>query len=231
VNFEIYTPSQILDLKYTFGGQISTYGVSLHSFANGFFGFLYNIDLFHPGHFGFLLLLIFFGMGMRPSYIGEKKQEKVDMLYDLKNIWSLILKKPLYLIILFLAAYVFFYISLFFDQNWYVALFSILGWLSVISIIALLIIDMILLLIKTADEIPRFWKFIPYIIIPFSYILARLFFFYFPTDYSNIVSLLVMIFSTALITYILLKYKTNKFKTILNIKKLEEKGKGEKDEG
>jgi hypothetical protein len=224
INFDIVTSSQILELKYTFGGQITIFGGSLHSFATVFFGFLYNIDLLHPGHFGFLLLLIFFGMGMRPSYIGEKKQEKVDMLYDLKNIWSLIIKKPSYLIILFLMAYVCFYISLFFNHTWYVVFFSILGWLSIISIMALFISAMILNLIKTTDQIPGAWKFLPYVIIPLSYILARLLFFNFLTDYKNIISLLVMILSTGLITYLLLKYKTNKFKTKLDIKKSEEKG-------
>ena len=228
--FEIATPSQLLELKYTFGGQITTFGASLHAFANGFFGFLFNIDLLHPGHFGFLLLLIFLGMGMRPSYLGEQKQEKVDLLYDLKNIWSLIFHKPLYLIILFLAAYVFFYISLFLDQNWYVALFSIFGWLSIIAIIALVITDMILLLIKSTDEIPDLWKFIPYITMPVSYILMRLVFLYFPTDYTNIVSLLVMMLFTALITYLLLKYKADRFKTELDIKMSEKKSKGEIDE-
>jgi len=230
VNFEIITPSQVLELKYTFGEQITTFGTSLHSFANGFFGFLLNIDLLHPGHFGFLLLLIFLGMGMRPSYIGEQKQEKVDMLYDLKNIWSLIFRKPSYFIILFLTAYVFFYVSLFLDQNWYVALFSIFGWLSIIAIISLIVADMILLLIKTTDEILGLWKFMPYITMPVSYILVRLLFFYFPTDYTNIISLLVMILSTSLITYLLLKTKADRFKTEIDIKMSEKKDKGENNE-
>jgi len=227
--FEIATPSQLLELKYTFGGQITTFGASLNAFAQGFFGFLFNMDLLHPGHFGFLLLLIFLGMGMRPSYIGEQKQEKVDILYDLKNIWSFILRKPLYLLLLFLMAYVFFYISLFLDQNWYVALFSIFGWLSIISIIALVITDTILFLIKTTDEIPGRWKFLPYITMPVSYILIRLLFFYFPTDYTNIVSLLIMTLSVVLVTYLLLKYKADKFKTRLNIKLFKKNTKGEKD--
>ena len=124
----------------------------------------------------------------------------------------------------------FFYISLFLDQNWYVALFSIFGWLSIIAIIALVITDMILLLIKSTDEIPDLWKFIPYITMPVSYILMRLVFLYFPTDYTNIVSLLVMMLFTALITYLLLKYKADRFKTELDIKMSEKKSKGEIDE-
>jgi len=228
--FEITTPAQLLESKYTFAGQISTFGASLHAFAKGFFGFLFNIDLLHPGHFGFLLLLIFLGMGIRPSYIGEEKKEKVGMLYDLKNVWSLIKNKPLYVIILFLMAYVFFYISLFLNQNWYVGLFSILGWLSIISIISLIVADMILLLIKNTDEIPGFWKILPYITMPVSYILMRLLFIYFPTEYTNIVSILVMILSTMVVTYLLLRFKTNKFKTQLDIKSLKKKSKAETDE-
>ena len=228
--FEITILVHLIDIKYTFAEQITTFGSSLYAFGKGFYSFLFNIDLLHPGHFGFLIFLIFLGMGIRPSYIGEKKQEKVNMFYDLKNIWSLIVRKPLYVIILFLMAYVFFYISLFFNQSWYVALFSILGWLSIISITAIVVSDIILFLIKTTDEIPGKWKFLPYIIMPFSYVLIRVLFLYIPpAEYTNILSLFVMILSVIFITFLLLKYKTNKFKTKLNIKLFKKKTKGEKD--
>jgi len=228
--FEIVTPSQVLNIKYTFAGQITIFGTSLYNFTTGFFDFLFNIDLLHPAHLGFLIFLIFLGMGMRPSYIGEEKKEKIDMLYDLKNIWSLVRYKPLYIVILFLFSYVFFYISLFLNINWYVSFFSVLGWISIISILALFITDMILFLIKTTDDIPGFWKIVSYLTMPVSYIFARIIFFYFPTDYTNLASLLIMIFSTVVITYILLKYKTNKFKTSLDIKLFKKKSKDDKDE-
>ncbi len=228
--FEIVTPSQLVELKYTFGGQITTFGASLHNFANGFFSFLINIDLLHPAHFGFLLLMIFLGMGMRPSYIGKEKQEKVDMFYDLKNIGKLILHKPLYLIILFAMAYIFFYISFWLQQIWYVALFTILGWLSIISIVSLVIANMILLLIKTTDEIPGRWKVFPYATMPISYVIARVLFFYIPSDFTKPVSVLILILSTITVTYFLLKRKSNRFKTERDIKLLKKKSKGEKDE-
>jgi hypothetical protein len=228
--FEITTPEQLIDVKYTFAGQLNTFGTSLYAFSQNFFSFLINIDLLHPAHFGFMLLMIFLGMGMRPSYIGEKKQEKVDMIYDLKNIWNLIAHKPLYLILLFLASYLLFYISLYLNQNWHVALFSIFGWLSIISILSILIANMIFILIKTADELPGFYKWLPYITIPVIYILMRLLFFYFPADYGNSVSLLVTILLTGFIAFLLLKIKTNKFKTKLNIKLFKEDDKDEKDE-
>jgi hypothetical protein len=222
---------QLIDVKYTFAGQINTFGTSLYAFSEGFFGFLFNIDLLHPAHLGFLILLIFFGMGMRPSYIGEKRKEKVDMFYDLKNIWSLVRLKPLYLVFLFLFAYVFFYISLFLNQNWYVAFFSILGWVSIISIVAIVITDVILLLIKTTDELPKIWRYVPFITAPFIYLLFRVLFYFYNTKYTFILSLAMMILITALITFLLLKFKTNKFKTSIGIKWFKKKRKDKKDEG
>ena len=218
--FDISTHVEAIELEYTFAGQMITFGTNLYTFSEGFFGFLFNIDLLHPAHFGFVLLLIFIGMGIRPSYIGEKKREKVDMLYDLKNIRKNILHKPLYLFILFLMSYIFFYASLLLNQNWYVSLFSIFGWLSIIAIVSLAVTHIILLLIRTTDEIPGYWKFIPYVVILVSYVVMRLVFFFFPADFTNSASLLVMILSTILSVILLLKYKTNKLKTKTSMKSL-----------
>ena len=229
--FNVATPEHLLGVKYTFAGQINTFGASLHSFSTNFYGFLFNIDLLHPSHFGFLLLLIFLGMGIRPSYLGEQKQEKVDMLYDLKNIWSLITLKPLYVVILFLFAYVIFYISFYLNQIWYVALFSVFGWLSIIAITSIIITDSILCLIKATDTIQGVKKFLPYIMLPLSYVLARLFFFYFPSEFTNFASLIIMIILTTIVTYLLIKPKTNKFKSKLAMKLSRKKNKGESDEG
>ena len=168
-------------------------------------------------------------MGTRPSFIGEKKREKVDMLYDLKNIRDNILYKPLYIIILFLMAYAFSYVSLLLKQNWYVALFSILGWLSIIAIVSLIVAHAIIILVKTTDEIPSPWKRLPYIVIPVSYLLMRTLFFFYPLGFSNCISLLVMIISTVLVVFLLLKYQTNKFKTKIDIKSLMKLGERKKD--
>jgi hypothetical protein len=228
--FEIATPSQFLDLRYTFGEQINTFGASLYTFGNSFFGFLSNIDLLHPGHFGFLLIMIFLGMGIRPNYIGKERQERVDMIYDLKNIKNLFLNKPLYLIILFTIAYLVFYVSFWLGQNWYVTLFVIFGWLSIVSIVSIIIADMLLLLIKIVDEIPGRWKVFPYATMPISYILARVLFFYIPIDFTNTISILILILSTIIVTYIIFKRKSNRFKTERDIKMLKKKKRGEKDE-
>jgi len=228
--FDISTPNHLIEWKYTFAGQINTFGTSLYTFSKSFFDFLFNIDLLHPAHLGFMFLMIFLGMGMRPSYFGEKKREKVDMIYDLRNIWALIAHKPLYLILMFLAAYIFFYISLFLNQNWYVAIFSIFGWLSIISIMSILFANMIFILIKATDEIPGFLKYIPYITIMFSYILMRLLFFFFWVDFAYSASLFVTILVTFIVTFLLLKSKTNKFKTKDPIKLFKKKNKVEKNE-
>jgi hypothetical protein len=220
--FDVVTPEELISLKYTFAEQMITFGNSLYSFSCAFFGFLFNIDLLHPGHFGFLLLLIFLGMGIRPSHIGEQKKEKVDIMYDLKNIWNLITHKPLYIVVLFLLSYIFFYISIIFQQHWYLGLFSILGWLSIIAIVSILIADLILILIKTTDDLPSFWSIFPYITMPVSYIFMRIIFFYLAPDsgltYSF--SLLIMIISTVFVTILLLRFKTNKFKSKSNMGKL-----------
>jgi len=218
--FDISTHAELIDLEYTFAGQMISFGTNLYTFSEGFFGFLFSINLLHPGHFGFMILLIFIGMGIRPSYIGEKKREKVDMIYDLKNIKNNILHKPLYIIVLFLMAYILFYISLLLQQGWYVALFSILGWISIVAIVSMIITHMILFLIDTTDEIPGYWKLAPYIVMIASYVSIRVLFLFFPTDFTNGASLLAMILSTILSVLILLKFKTNKFKTKTSMKSL-----------
>ena len=142
------------------------------------------------------------------------------MLYDLANIKYHIFQKPLYLLILFLTSYVLFYISFLLNQNWYMALFSIFGWLSIIAIVSLIMAHMIIFLIKTTDEIPGRWKFLPYITLPISYTFVRLIFYFYPTDFDKTASLLIMIFSTIATTFLLLYYKTNKFKTKKHMKQV-----------
>ena len=92
--------------------------------------------------------------------------------------------------------------------------------LVVIAIIALLIAHMILFLIKTTDEIPGYWRLIPFLVIPISYTLMRSLFIFFESELENSVSLLVMIVSTALVVIILLKFRTNTFKTRTDMKSL-----------
>ena len=218
--FETIIPLNLLDLKYTFGGQLTIFGVNLYTFSSSFFDLLSRIDLSNPGHLGFLLLLIFLGLGIRPSHIGEKKIDKVDMMYDLRNIWQLLSHKPLYVLILILLCYVFFYVSLFLDVGFYSLLFSFFGWLSVISIVALLISHILIFFIHETDKIQGYKKFLCYLTLPTSYILVRVLFFFTDVEYELILraSLLIMLFSTTLITFLLLKNQDDKLKTNRTIK-------------
>jgi len=229
--FSIVTPDQLINLKYTFGGQLTIFGISLFNFANSFFYFLTNLDLLHPAQLGFLFLLIFLGLGIRPSHIGEEKPHKVDMIYELRNIWNLISHKPLYLIILGALVYLIFYISLYLNTSIYVAIFVILGWVSIISIISLFVSHLIIFFIRIVDEIPRFWKYVPIIVLLSSYIIARALFFYFSMhDYVYSTSLFIMLFSTFIVTFLLYRTKSDKFKTIREMKLLKKKTQGDADE-
>ena len=170
------------------------------------------------------------GMGIRPSFIAEKTHKKVDMVYDLINIRDNILHKPVYIFLLILITYILFYISILTGLNLYITLFSILGWLSIISIVSLIITHMILLLIKFTDNIKGVSKFFLYLVIPVSYVFLRLIFFYCPIPYQNSISLLLTIFITSIVLIILLKKNTNKFKTNIDMNSLFKLGKGRRDE-
>jgi hypothetical protein len=101
-----------------------------------------------------------------------------------------------------------------------VTLFSIFGWLSIIAIVSLIIAHVIVLLIKIADEIPKYWRHFLYLVPPTSYIVIRLIFYYIPIEHTRTVSLIAMILSTIIVTFLLLKYKSDKFKTTTKMKPL-----------
>jgi ABC-type multidrug transport system fused ATPase/permease subunit len=206
-------------VQYTFVESLTGFWVSLSTFAIDFAGFLIDIDLLNPLHVGFLFVLLFFGLGIRPSYIGQERKEKIDILYDLRHIKDHLVEKPLYILAIILILYVFYVLSLFLNPVLYVGLFTILGWMSLTAVIAILLTFPLLLLIKATDEIRPHWKLIPFVSLVVSYVLARVFFIYFPTKQVERVSLLVMLVSTILITIILIKYKrTNRFKTATKMK-------------
>jgi hypothetical protein len=203
----------------TFIESLTHFVDSLSSFANEFIRFLINIDLFDPVHVGFLFVLVFFGLGIRPSYIGEHRKEKVDILHDLIHIKDHLVEKPVYILVIVLFIYVFYVLSLFLNPVLYTGLFTLLGWMSITAIIALLLTYPLLLLIKATDEIRQHWKIVPFITLVVSYILARVCFIMYPIKQDRNVSLLVMVFSTVVITIVLIKYKkTNRFKTTPKMK-------------
>jgi hypothetical protein len=206
-------------VQYTFVESLTGFWGSLSTFAEEWLGFLVNIDLLNPLHIGFLFVLLFFGLGIRPSYIGQERKEKIDIFYDLRHMKDHLVEKPLYIVVIILFLYVFYMLSLFFNPVVYIGLFTIFGWMSLTAIIAILLTFPVLLMIRATDEIQPHWKLIPLVTLVVSYVVARVFFIYFPTKEVERVSLLVMLLSTILITLVLIKYKrTNRFKTATKMK-------------
>ncbi len=217
--FDTSIAGNLVESQYTIGGQLIIFGTNLYNFSASFLDFLSTkLDLFHPGHLGFFLLMMLLGLGIRPSYLGEKKVNKVDLLYDLRNIWDLITHKPLYVALLFVFSYLFFYASFLLEQGYYVVLFSIFGWLSITSIVSILISYLIIALIYLTDKMNLLKKMLTFLTIPISYVLARILFLFLETDLDLGLSLALMFFSTVVIIYLFLKPKGDKLKTKKKIK-------------
>ena len=198
---------------YSFSENLIVFGSNLYLFSAHLFAFLFSIDLLHPAHLGFFLLLILLGLGIRPSYIEKKSFKKIDMFYDLQNIKEHILHRPLYVVLFFLLSYCFSYISVLFNGNWYVSLFSLFGGVSIIAIAALIITHGLLFLIRISDDLPESMRWIPFIVLIVSYILLRSLFYLVPIPYLTSISLVGMLASTGSITVLLVYRFTNKFKT------------------
>jgi hypothetical protein len=203
----------------SFSDGLVMFGSKLAYFSNKFFELLINLDLINPFHLFFLLFVIFIGLGIRPLYIGkEKERRKINIIYDLQNIRELLAEKPLYVLAVIAFFYILFHISLFFNLNWYILLLLFFGWLSIISIISIVIAHLIILLVKNTDEIMPLWNLLPYVTMFASYGFSRLFFLFYSSPYQLSVSLLIMIMSVVVVTLLLKKFKTNKLKTLSNIK-------------
>ncbi|MBN1280783.1 MAG: hypothetical protein JXA00_03955 [Candidatus Thermoplasmatota archaeon] len=204
---------------YTFVDSLSAVAGSLFNFTAAFTGFLGTIDLFNPLHVGFLLILLFFGLGIRPSYIGEERKATINMIHDLRALKDHLRLKPLYLLVVILVLYVYYILCLFLQLNWYVALWTLLGWVSLTAILALLLTYLLLLLLKSTDHIRPGWKLLPYLMLPVSYTLSRLVLMYIPVEPETSISVLSMLVITAVVTILLIKYKkTNRFKTATKMK-------------
>ena len=204
---------------YSFVESLTNFGISMSVFNQHFCNFLIHMDLFNPLHVGFLFVLLFFGLGIRPSYVGEERKAKIDMIHDLKNIFYHLRKKPLYILVIILGLYVFYFLSLFLTQNWYSVLFLVFGWISLTAILALLLTYLLLFLIRSTDHIRGWWKAVSYLTVPVSYVIARILFLYHPVRQGDSISLLLMIVCTGIVTVLLIKYKkTNRFKTAVKMK-------------
>ena len=224
--------SLALSFDYGFAEGAINFFTNVYLYLNCFCGFLFSIDLLHPGHLGFLLLLIFVGLGIRPSYIGEDKRRKVNMFYDLENIWRNIIKKPIYILPIILLSYVFSYVSFLLNttwgtnNNWYVFLFTIFGWLSITAIVSIFVSQLLVLLVSYIDQMKEGRRFLAYSTPFTSYIVVRILFYAHPIEYYKTISLIIMIFTTAFVTSLLLGNNTNKFKTMIAMKLMREKNEG-----
>lgn len=204
---------------FSFMESLTVFSESISRFGTAFIMFLARVDLFNPVHVGFLFVLLFFGLGIRPSYIGEERKEKIDMIHDLRLIKNHLVQKPVYIFIIILGMYGFYILSLFLNPQVYISVFIVFGWMSLTAILALLLTYLVIVLLRATDEIRPGWKIIPYVSIIVSYILARVFFMYYPVEDVESLSLLIMVVTTVVITILLIKYKrTNRFKTTTKMK-------------
>jgi hypothetical protein len=223
VGFPLMVQSQ-----FTFAENFIVFGSNLYQFTTEFVFFLGTIDLLHPVHLGFFLLFILLGLGIRPSYIGKRPMEKVDMFYDLKNIRYGILHKPLYVIILFLAAYIFSYLNVFLGHSLYVSMFSFFGWASILAIFALIYAEVLLYWILILDELPDVARYLSVVSLFISYVLLRIVFFMFSWPSAAAIGFWGAVIITITVTILFLYRFTNKFKTLLSMNSMRRKSGGKK---
>ena len=80
------------------------------------------------------------------------------------------------------------------------------------------------------NQIEGFLKVLPYLSIPISYVFFRLIFYFYPINFHKSISLILTLLITSFVLIILLKKKTNKFKTNIDMDSLLKLGKGQRDE-
>jgi hypothetical protein len=197
--------------SFSFEATLVMFSQAMASYGKAFISFLAHLDLFNPVHAGFLLLLLFLGLGIRPSYLEGKHKEPVDMFTDLRHFRDLLLFRPRYLVGLLLIFYVFFAVSFFTTSALYLAFFAVLGWVSLVAIFALIITALLLLFIRATDEVDGPLHAVPFLTIPASYVALRGVFLVVPVDNVAGLSLLGTIVATLVVTGLLLR-TTNRFK-------------------
>jgi len=99
-----------------------------------------------------------------------------------------------------------------FNLNWYVGLFSVFGWLSVIAITALFFAHIFIYFIKVTDLIPGVFRYVSLMSLPVSYVILRILFFLVPIPFIPTVSLLLSIGITSGLIVLFLHTLTNTFK-------------------
>jgi len=202
---------------YSFGGQLIAFGELLYAYTSELMRFISTVDLLNPLHLGFILALIFLGLGMRPSYIVDEKHKKIDMIHDLENIWNHIRGEPLYVFGFIVVLFASFYLCLLAKSPLYIIIFSYLGWLSITAIVAIILAELVLLLICLGDRVGRL-RFLPWIVLVVSYLCCRIIFFLVKIPNDLTLSLVVMLVSVGLSVLILEGKLTNTFKSQKKLK-------------
>ena len=226
-DIHIMLENLVVNEGYTFSSMLISFGSLLYQFGITFLTLVTSLDLLNPFHLCFLLLFLFFGLGIRPSYIGEE-HKRVGMLHDLALIKKTLLNHPLYVIATLTVTYLLFYLFFLLQLPFYVVIFSFLGWLALIAIVAIISSHLLVAVFLLSDQLPSYKRFLPFIVPVVSYILLRLLFLVFPTRLQYAISLLLTIFITLLVGFLLLRFETNKLKMLSEIK--QRKGEDVQDE-
>jgi len=186
-----FTPGMEIMECYTFSTALISFGSLLQQYGMNFLTIIVNLDLFNPFHLMFLVAVILIGLGIRPSFI-EDEERKYRMIDDLAKIRDFFISHPKSILIFFVSIYILFYILYFLKLPYYVLIFSFFGWLSLISIVSLLIASLFVFLVMVSDRLPSFKKYLPLIVFVLSYISLRVTFTFVRTDMdlaiTNIVS-------------------------------------------
>lgn len=194
---------------FTIQGQAASFGAALVGFAQSFVAFLGHLDLFNPLQLGFLVLLLFCGLGIRPSYRGERHKEHVTFSSDLGNIKGLFLDQPRYLIGVFVVIYVIAAASFIAGAPWFLDVVTIFAWVALLAILALLLTFILLVFLRTLDEIKVRYRVFPFLSMILAYVGFRLLFFVVPVENAEGASLFGMLGVTLAVTICLLKWKTS----------------------
>ncbi len=197
---------------FTFQGQITSFGEALIGFIQAFITFLSHLNLLNPLHFGFLVLLLFCGLGIRPSYLGEHRKERITVFTDLDNIKSLFFGKPLYLVGLIVIVYGIAAASFLTQAPWFLEVVTVFAWIALIAILTLVVTFVLLIFLRTLDEIQARWRFLPFLSMLVSYLGFRALFYLIPVENAEGASLFGMLGVTLIATIYLLRFKTNTFK-------------------
>jgi hypothetical protein len=192
--------------------QVTSFGEALIGFVQAFIVFLEHLNLLDPLQLGFIVLLFFLGLGIRPSYLGQRRRERVTVFTDLDNIAALFLGRTLYICVFVALVYAIATVSFLLQNAWFLSLVTVFAWIALLAILALVLTFVLLIFLRTLDEIQARWRYMPFLAMVVSYVGFRVLFFVVPLVNAEGASLFGMLGVTLLVTILLLRFKTNTFK-------------------